>query len=37
MESYNYTKWRTLFSRVLGRFNLLHHIEDYVTHPDDIE
>jgi hypothetical protein len=37
MESYNYTKWRTLFSMVLGRFNLLHHIEDYVTHPDDIE
>jgi hypothetical protein len=37
MESYNYTKWRTLFSMVLGHFNLLHHIKDDATHPDDIE
>jgi hypothetical protein len=36
MESYNYTKWHTLFSMVLGRFNLLHHIEEDATHSDDI-
>jgi hypothetical protein len=37
MESYNYTKWGTLFSMVLGHFNLLHHIEDDTADPDDIE
>jgi hypothetical protein len=37
METYNYTKWRTLFSMVLGRFNLLHHVTDDVTHPTDLE
>jgi hypothetical protein len=37
MESYNYTKWRVLFSMVLSRFNLLHHVTDDAAHPADIE
>jgi hypothetical protein len=28
LQAHNYTKWRTLFTMVLGRFNLLHHVED---------
>jgi hypothetical protein len=37
LQSHNYTKWRTLFTIVLGGFNLLHHVEFDDTHPDDIE
>jgi hypothetical protein len=37
MEMYNYTKWRTLFSMVLCRFNMLHHVTDDAIHPTDLE
>jgi hypothetical protein len=36
MQSHNYTKWRTLFEMVLGRFNLLSHVESDDTHPDNL-
>jgi hypothetical protein len=37
MQSHNFTKWHTIFNMVLGRFNLLHHINDpavYLADPD---
>jgi hypothetical protein len=34
LQAHNYTKWHTLFSMMLGRFNLLHHVEDDATYPD---
>jgi hypothetical protein len=34
LQAHNYIKWHTLFSMVLGRFNLLHHVEDDATYPD---
>jgi hypothetical protein len=37
LQSHNFTKWRTLFCMVLGRFNLLHHVESDDTHPEDFE
>jgi hypothetical protein len=37
LQAHNYTKWRTPFCMVLGRFNLLHHVESDDTHPDNLE
>jgi hypothetical protein len=37
LQAHNYTKWRTLFSMVLVRFSLLHHVEDDATYPIDLE
>jgi hypothetical protein len=37
LQAHNFTKWRTLFCMVLGRCNLLHHIESDDTHPEDIK
>jgi hypothetical protein len=37
LQSYNYTKWRTMFEMILGRFNLLPHVESYATFPSDLE
>jgi hypothetical protein len=37
LQAHIYTKWRTLFSMVLGRFSLLHHIEDDATYPADLD
>jgi hypothetical protein len=36
LQVHNYTKWWTLFTMVLGRFNLLHHVEDDAVHAADI-
>jgi hypothetical protein len=36
-QAHNYTKWHTLFTMVLGRFSLLHHVEDDTTFLADIE
>jgi hypothetical protein len=37
VHSHNFTKWHTLYCMVLGRFNLLHHVESDDTHPKDFE
>jgi hypothetical protein len=37
LQSHNYTKWCTLFEMVLGRFNLLPHVESNATFPSDLE
>jgi hypothetical protein len=37
LQAHNYTKWHTLFLMVLGRFNLLHHVEDNGVHDADIK
>jgi hypothetical protein len=37
LESHNYSKWCTLFTMVLERFNLLPHILEDTTHTDDVE
>jgi hypothetical protein len=37
LQSHDYTKWHTLFSMVLGFFNLLHHVDSDATHPADID
>jgi hypothetical protein len=37
LQAHNFSKWRTLFSMVLGRFSLVHHVEDDATYPADLE
>jgi hypothetical protein len=37
LESHNYSKWCTLFTMVLGRFNLLPHILEDDNHSSDFE
>jgi hypothetical protein len=37
LQSHNYTKWRTLFEMVLGRFNLRAHVHSNTISPNDLE